>query len=143
MNSTVIYSKKYTKADLEEELNISQSGVSVPVWDFNKFYEKLMQETKNEYVYLPEREVGCKEFIDTAKEVADYYNIDIEIEKYEQMVTVFLSFDESGSMCRLLKLIKMADDIDFFTKINDREITMSLDFYTHSIYRSGQKISPV
>ena len=46
-------------------------------------------------------------------------------------------------MKHLTDIIGMADDLAFFgRKDKEYDIVMSLDFYTHTVYRNGRKVNP-
>ena len=94
-------------------------------------------------ILLPERYVESKVFIKKAISVAELYDLDTKITEHDSHITVDYSFDCGGDAVFLINVIEMADSISFFTKIFDREVTISLDYYTHAVYLKNRLIAPI
>ena len=40
------------------------------------------------------------------------------------------------------RVFRMADQFSFFKDINGRDITISMDFFTHAVVRNGRIVNP-
>lgn len=144
MKDKVIYEKHYSKQSIEElqqELDscMSQEDETecIPFDEFMKgIYKKLV------YVLLPERQESAKEFIKQAVCISRTYEIDMIASEHIDHISVDFFFDAAGDMSFLKDVIAFADNISFFTKINGFDITLSLDHYTHAVYRNNRRIRP-
>jgi len=97
-----------------------------------------------EYVPMPERAEAANEFIRKAIEISNLYEMDVKIEKIASHVSATYYFSYGAGMKHLTNIIGMADDLAFFFGRKDKayDIVMSLDFYTHAVYRNGRQITP-
>lgn len=140
--SEVIYEKKYPT--VIEELEEIQKEHKPDEQDDLKPFDEFMRDiaTSTTKILLPGRVRGVKQFISKAIDLSVLYEVDIEITKHDSFVTADLSFDSAGCMGFLISLVSMADDICFFAGIRGREITMSLDYYTHAEVRNGRVVVP-
>ncbi|MBP3294407.1 MAG: hypothetical protein J6N32_11695 [Clostridia bacterium] len=107
---------------------------------FDEFWNILCNET--EYVPLPEREKTAEHFKNTAIEISEMYELDIKIKQTQSHLSVNYYFNSAGCMGFLKDILCLADDITFFANIQGYEIVMSLDYYTHAVYRRGKRIEP-
>lgn len=92
---------------------------------------------------MPERAEAANEFVRKAIEVSELYEMDIKIEKRTSHISATYYFNYGGTMKHLTDIIGMADDLAFFgRKDNAYDIVMSLDFYTHTVYRNERQTNP-
>lgn len=145
MKRKVIYKKTYPKDDLDEmealaeEKNLlDKMEHSLP--PFDEFMKRIYQDTV--YWLMPERMKTANEFINRAIKISEIYHIDTEIIRHESHITVDYYIDGCACMGFLKELIKYADDIAFFTNIKGHEILLSMDYYTHVIFRHGHRVQP-
>lgn len=144
MKDKVIYEKHYPKQSIEElkkEIESFEPQEAemdcIPFDEFmNGIYKNLV------YVLLPERQKSAKEFIKQAVYISKAYEIDIVATEHIDHISVDFFFDAAGDMAFLKDVIAFADNISFFTKINGFDITLSLDHYTHAVYRNNRRIRP-
>lgn len=144
MKDKVIYEKHYPKQSVEDLQREMDSFVPqeddteyIPFDEFMKgIYKNLV------YVLLPERQESAKEFIKQAVYISKAYEIDMVATEHIDHISVDYFFDAAGDMGFLKNVIAFADNISFFTKINGFDITLSLDHYTHAVYRNNRRIRP-
>ena len=94
------------------------------------------------YLALPEREKMARTFIETAIEISNDYELDIEIEEHLSHISATYYFDCGACMGFLKRIIEMSDDISFFEHINGFDMAMSLDFYTKAVFKRERLIQP-
>ena len=69
--------------------------------------------------------------------------MDVKIEKRASHVSATYYFSYGAGTKHLTDIIGMADDLAFFgRRYKEYDIVMSLDFYTHTVYRNGRQINP-
>ncbi len=124
----VIYEKTYPP--IEWEKAVIQSGNCQPVPAFDAFYEKIMEVP--EVCLIPERIASSKIFIETAIEISVLYQLDTKIIRHYNRITVDYSFYCGGGMTYIGQVLGMADEFAFFTGIRGKDITISMDYYTHT-----------
>ncbi len=141
----VIYEKKFPKWEMPSEEELEEMKV-----DNNNPKERLTFEQIIEKVYegvecvpMPERAEAANEFIRKAIEVSNLYEMDVKIEKRTSHISATYYFNYGPGMKHLTDVIGMADDLAFFgRKDNAYDVVMSLDFYTHAVYRNGRQVNP-
>lgn len=69
------------------------------------------------YIPIPGREKKKKRFIQNAIQVAEIYQMDIEIVQFTGHVSATLSFDCGAAMLEFKRIMAMGDDYSFFTNI--------------------------
>lgn len=141
----VIYEKKYPKCEMPSDEELAEVDITpdeeVEHLTFEQIMEKIYKDVT--YVLMPERIEKAKEFVRKAIEVSEAYEMDIKIERRTSHISVTYYFDFGGAMKRLTDIIGMADDLAFFgRKDKEYDIVMSLDFYTHAVYRNGRQVQP-
>ena len=134
--SEIIYEKKYPQLRAEEiEALLSPVDAALPPDymppSFDQFSSRLARRV---YVPITERLRSADEFIRTAQQVAELYQLDITITRHRAHISVDLCFDAAGGLLHLKDGIRFADDISFFVNSSGHEITLSLDHYTHSVF---------
>lgn len=146
----VIYQKKYPKPSAEE-LEAELEGCDDL---FKQFEEMTSNESVTEkdifkmlnkgavYVPLPDRVKPAEEFIKTAIDISETYEIDTEIRQGAGTITVVFSFDSGGAMGFLKRAVRFADDISLLANVDGYDIVMILDFCTHAVYRHGRQMRP-
>ena len=65
-------------------------------------------------VSIPQRQESAKEFIDTAINISEDYDIDLSIWKYDTFLSAHFYFDSAGAMGFLKNIMQYADDLTFF-----------------------------
>lgn len=106
-------------------------------------YEEIMEEIFRDVTYedLPDRKGD--EFIQLAIRVSEENKFDIEIKEFTESIMVNISFDGSKALEGDFKrLISMADDMEIFSKIHNRDVTINLQYYTKAVYRRGRLMFP-
>lgn len=135
----VIYFKKYPSGKRQyEALMWGEPNPSEKRSD--EFYRELAEGTG--YVEIPGRAEKSQEFIDLAINISKSHRYDIVVRRLRHLVAVDLSFDAPAALSKLTGLIGMADEMSLFTKINDRDVTLALDFYTHAVCSQAEKPRP-
>lgn len=144
MSAEIIYEKKYPRIDMIEELmqiDAETMDESVePTPTFEEMIQKIQSNTT--YVLMPERIKASEKFIQTAIEVSELYELDTKIERHFDRISVTYSFDCCGGLCYINRVFGMADQFSFFKDIYGRDITISLDFFTHASLRNGRIVTP-
>lgn len=134
----IIYEKKYPHVDPLEELEQAALQAAdepaIPMPPFSEMMEKF--NAKSSYIFLPERVKASEKFIQTAIEVSELYELDTRIERHVDHISVNYAFD-CGCMRHINRVFGMADQCAFFKDVHGWDITVSLDFFTHAMKRSG------
>lgn len=145
MKRKVIYQKTYPELDLDEmevlagaEHLSADNEHSAP--SFDEFIKRMYQDTV--YWLIPERVKTANEFINRAIKLSKIYEIDTKIIQHDAHITVDYFFDSCAGMGFLKELIQYADDITFFTNTRGHEIQLSMEYYTHAIFRNGHRVRP-
>lgn len=149
--SEVIYEKHYPHKTVEERMREADeiraqiaedeaNGKADPMPSFEEFYKDMME--NRELVPIPNREELAGSFVLLAIVIGEEYELDTTIRKSDSHVTVDFSFDCGGDMDFFLPLLRAADNITFFTGIRGYEITMTIEYYTHAVYRHGKRLYP-
>ncbi len=141
----VIYEKRYPIEEIPGEEAFAEIGLDADDKKEHLTFEQIMEKIYKDviYVLMPVRAREANAFVRKAIEVSELYEIDIKIEKRISHISVTYYFDYCAGMKHLTDIIGMADDIAFFgRKDKAYDIVMSLDFYTHIVYRNGRKVSP-
>lgn len=145
MYEEVIYEKKFPKWEMPNDEELAEVEVGADEQKEHLTFEQIMEKIYEgvEYVLMPERAEVANEFIRKAIEVSDLYEMDIKIEKRVSHISVTYYFNYGGGMKHLTNIIGMADDLAFFgRKDKEYDIVMSLDFYTHTVFRNGRQVNP-
>lgn len=145
ISEEVIYEKKFPKWEMPSEEELAEIKVDNDEPKERLTFEQIMEKIYEgvEYVPMPERAKAANEFIRKAIEVSNLYEMDVKIEKRASHVSVTYYFSYGAGMKHLTDIIGMADDLAFFgRKDKEYDIVMSLDFYTHTVYRNGRQINP-
>ena len=144
MSVEIIYEKKYPHFSLEEFQAQFSSEISEEREDSPRDYNELMKMLFDgtTYVLLPERIKSSEEFIKEAIEVSELYEFDTKIERHIDRICVRYSFDCGGGLKYINRILGMADQIAFDKNINNRDITILLDYFTHATIRNNRMVSP-
>ena len=142
----IIYEKHFYKETIEEIEKeridfveaFGEDAEQAPSFDeiMKKIYSNVT------YLVLPEREKMAKTFIETAIEISNDYELDIEIEEHLSHISATYYFDCGACMGFLKRIIEMSDDISFFDHIKGFDMVMSLDFYTKAVFKRDRLIQP-
>lgn len=145
ISEEVIYEKKFPKWEMPSDEELAEIKVDADEQKEHLTFEQIMQKIYEgvEYVLMPKRAEAANEFVRKAIEVSELYEMDIKIEKRTSHISATYYFNYGAGMKHLTDIIGMADDLAFFgRKDNAYDIVMSLDFYTHAVYRNGRQINP-
>ncbi len=144
MSVEIIYEKKYPRIDPMEEMKQIEMEMAdepeEPTPSFDEIMQKIQENTT--YVLMPERIKASEDFIRTAIEVSELYELDTKIERHFDHISVDYSFNCCGGLRDINKVIGMADQSSFFKDILGWDITISLDFFTHAVVRNGRVVAP-
>ena len=138
MSDSIIYEKHYPKANTAEKEIESASGAE-PL-SFEQIMEKIYKDVV--YVPLPEKQAAAREFLEEAIAISNTYEIDVKILQHLERIEVKYYFDYAVSVGFLKDVIMFADDISFFEDVEGFNLVLSLDFYTHAVYRKERCIIP-
>lgn len=139
----VLYEKKYPRKEVDypaepiEKKPLTEEQKK----EFNRFLEEL--ETSVVLVLLPHRQEGANRFIKAAIGVSKLYELDLRLTRHDSHISATISFDDGGCMSALKPLLAMGDDFAFFSTVNDRDHTISIDYFTHAVYRHEHLIAPI
>lgn len=147
----IIYEKHYHHPTLEEEmkeleeyqrdLEKDPDYKPEPTKTFEEFYQDMMD--NRTIIPIPEKIEKADEFIKLAIEVSELYELDTKISRKDCYIEINYSFDSAGDMAFLIPVFRKADNISFFTGIYGFDITISLDYYTHTVYNKGRIVYPI
>lgn len=143
MVGKVLFQKQYPREDLNEssnEIDEKQIAFQKELPSSEGFIDHLLESITLEP--LPQKEEGVERFIQSAIEISDFYELDIEIRQFSAHVRVNLSFDCGASLKGMSQVFAMADELSFATGIKGRDLTVSMDYYTHAVYLNGRQIEP-
>lgn len=135
----IIYEKEYPKGTPEEQ-TYEPEGRKIPDISFEEFMRRGYENRFS--IPMPERENGAKAFISAAKKVSELYQIDVKITEHIDHISADFYFNAGGSLCYMKEILKLADDISFFPRVNSYDIMMSLDYYIHAVFMGGRQIHP-
>ena len=135
----IIYEKEYPKENLEEPIIEPEEQKVLDI----SFEEFMRRGYENRFsIPIPHRENGAKAFIAAVKDVSELYQIDVKITEYIDHISADFCFDAGGSLRYMKEVLKLADDISFFANMRGYEIIMSLDYYTHAVFKGGRQVYP-
>lgn len=134
----IIYQKQYPSVD-DIVSEIQQPAKVIPFLSFDAFMEKA---NDVQLEPMPEREAMSQTFINTAIQVSDLFQIDLTVEQNEEYISAVFTV-ESGPCPEALKPLFVLADRYFFTVCKDYRLMISLDFYTHKVFRNGRLIAPI
>ena len=141
----VIYEKKFPKQDWlgETEQNcVDAEHCAFPDKPVTAASILEWKARNTVYILIPGRQKAVRQFIRTAIRLSEENQIDIKIVRNFECVTVSLMFEARPGMGYLKEVIRYADNINFFANVNGYEIIISLDCYTHAVYRHGIQLYP-
>lgn len=144
ISEKILYQKRYQREDAELDAaiqaEIDKQHDDVKWMTPDDIIKSLTNGLESEEI--PGRRQSVKDFIRTAIQISEIYELDIKITRYDTHVTVDYNFDFGGALGWMIDIIKMADDVSLFHPTEGHEIIMSIDYYTHAVYRRGKKILP-
>ena len=138
--SQIIYEKKYPQ-ETPEEPTYAPEGRKIPDMSFGEFMRRGYENRFS--IPIPDRENGAKAFIATAKDVSELYQLNIKITEHIDHISADFYFNAGGSLRYFKDVIRLADDVSFFSNVRGYDIVMSLDYYTHDVFIGGQQIYPL
>lgn len=108
----------------------------------HSFDEFMKRANDVQLEYIPERESESRDFIDMAIRVSDEYQLDLIIKQDNECITASYTV-ESGPCPEALKPLFILADRYFFTVCKNYQLMISLDYFTHRVYRNGRLIAPI
>ena len=140
MKYEVLYKKEYAHDEVDECVRPAKSTTDEDRRNARDFIDRLFDSITTEP--LPQREERVTYFVRAAIELSARCSLDIEIRKYENHISVDFSFDKGCVIRGQNRLFQMADEITIMPGLNGRDVVLTLDYFTHAIYRNGRQISP-
>lgn len=144
MNSEIIYEKKFPREDDLELLEYLKSHKDKPIppppITFDEFYSSIFESIT--LAPLPERQKSINAFIQAAVDVSEMYEVDITIKRYDSHINAIFTFEWGYYFSNLSTLFSMADRYCFFRNENLDEFIISLDYYTHAVYKNDNLLAP-
>ncbi len=142
MPDIVIYKKNYSRELAEADDKIMEEMYKTPnnatqfkeKTCFQNIFENMVQ------VLVTERIEASELFIEAAKEMGEYYQIDTIITKHEDRISVIYAVESGINFPGLKKMIALSDDLNF--RNDNGTVLLTLFFYTHATYRSGRRVTP-
>lgn len=144
MSAEVLYEKRYPRTDLVVDYDQVETDKAVAPNESNHSFEEMLKRfyADTTYVLIPDRVKASEDFVRVAIEVSELYELDTKITRHLDHISVDYSFDCGGGMRDINHVFGMADQFSFFKNINGRDITVSLDFFTHAVVRNGRVVAP-
>lgn len=133
----VVYQKTYPLPEIDQIKNVELHGM-VPELSFEKFMEKA---NAVDLIPIPGSQERAEHFVKTAIHISEEYGIDLMVTKCDELVSACFTV-ESGPCAEALRTLFILADRYFFTVCKDYRLMLSLDFYTHEVYRDGRKQAP-
>ena len=140
MKYEVLYKKEYARNEIDECVAPAKSTTDEDRQNARKFIDRLFDSITTEP--LPQREERVICFVRAAIELSVQCSLDVEIRKYETHISVDFSFDNGCIIKGQNRLFQMADEITMMSGLHGRDIVLTLDYFTHAIYRDGRQIYP-
>ena len=137
--SHIIYEKEYPK-ETPEEQTYEPEGRRTPDISFEEYMRRGYENRFS--IPIPDRENGAKAFIAAAKDVSELYRLDVKITEHIDHISADICFNEGGCMRHFIEVIRLADDISFFSNVRGYDMMMSLDYYTHAVFVGGRQMYP-
>lgn len=137
----VLFEVKYPNTDWSEELAEELPAERPSRTEAMEFLDKIFSERT--LVLMPNRVIESKRFVALAKRIAETYHVDTKITEHDSHISVTYSFHSNSGMVGLLNVMEMADDISFFYNVDDKPITLVLDYFTHAEYMRGRHVAPL
>lgn len=139
----ILFEKKFPHMEMEDYDRIydeaTKNAVESVTRDSVAMCKRVFESTVR--VMMPERIENKDHFVDMAKELAEFYEIDTTVTEYEDRLAASFCVDCYNTFSGLKKIILFSDDISF--QRDGKTIILSVIYYTHSTYRNGRKIAPV
>ena len=136
MNAEILYQRNYPRESLPKMPHI-KSKIQP---NFSDFLKRI--EISTELHPLPERIARREEFISCSIDASEIYGLDILVKQYDSHISVNYTFPCGGNMKYLKPVFTFADSFSFFIDAKTQELTVVLDYYTHSVTRNGRIIAP-
>lgn len=93
MLGNVIYKKEYLPAPVEDAQEEKPQKLPEAFENLNGMEALMRTLEKTTYILLPERMEGREQFIRESKEAADYHQLDITIQEYNNRISTMLHID--------------------------------------------------
>lgn len=135
----IIYEKEYPKESLEEQMTEPEEQ-TIPDISFEEFMRRGFENRFS--IPIPNRVNGAQAFIAAAKNVSELYELDVKITEHIDHISADICFNEGGCMRHFIEVIRLADDISFFSNVRGYDMMMSLDYYTHAVFVGGRQMYP-
>ena len=139
----ILYEKKCPHLKAEDYDHIYEEAINHTLEDVKRdsaaMCKRVFESTVR--VMMPERVENIGHFVDMAKELAEFYEIDTTVTEYEDRIVASFDVNSYCTFSGLKKIILFSDDIGF--QYDGERIILSIIYYTYATYRSGRKITPV
>ena len=135
----IIYEKEYPRERPEEGMKGTEEW-NMPDMSLEEFMQRGYE--KQFSIPIPERVNGAQAFIAAVKDVSELYKLNVKITEHIDHISADFYFNAGGSLRYMKEVLKLADDISFFTNVCGYEIIMSLDYYTHAVFVGGRQVHP-
>ena len=143
MDGEVVFEKRYPKAVNDTLMAAAEAMVEDLTGGPERREARLSRALAGRVlVPLPQRRKSAAAFIQTAREVSELYELDVKVVKYFDRITVTYYFNAGGGLRYLRDVIRYADELSFFANSMGYEIVLSIDHYTHAVFRGGRRIYP-
>lgn len=143
MGGEVIFEKRYPKV-VNDTLMAAAEAMVEDLTGGPKRQETRLSRVLADRVLvpLPQRRKSAEAFIQTAQEVSELHELNIKVVKHFDHITVTYYFNAGGGLRYLRDVIRCADELSFFSNSMGYEIVLSIDHYTHAVFRGGRRIYP-
>ncbi|MBM6721559.1 hypothetical protein [Pseudoflavonifractor phocaeensis] len=135
----IIYEKEYPRESPEEGMKGTEEW-KMPDMSLEEFMQRGYE--KQFSIPIPERVNGAQAFIAAVKDVSELYKLNVKITERTDHISADFYFNAGGSMRYFKEVLRLADDVSFFSNVLGYDIVMSLDYYTHAVFIRGRRIYP-
>ena len=142
MSINVIYEKQYPNVD--PSIGFDKEKIPDKIKKRTPPLHELVKNIRanTTYIIIPERIKASEKFIQYAIKISEIYRLDTKIKRHLNRINVTYSFDNCAGLRYINKIFGMVDQFAFFKNCFGRDITISLDFYTHATLLNGKVIAP-
>ena len=85
---------------------------------------------------------GAQAFVAAVKDVSELYKLNVKITERTDHISADFYFNAGGGLGYMKEVLKLADEISFFSNVRGYDIVMSLDYYTHAVFVGGRQVHP-
>lgn len=142
MANKIIFKKVYPRVDdLLHEIGNCDSSLPEDEVIASSLLELLKKDCEEKvYVLIPQRVEQQELFIDASIALSEACQVDLLIMEHTDRISSTFTVAYAANLPRMKELVQLADDIMFTCGPGENEMQIILDYYTHAIYRNGEKI---